>query len=428
MHEGSNHVELKYIYTTMRCYINVFLSTDTLAALVMDTRHPKANLFKIKTHLHRTEEPRVLYKSFFSLFVPLPMDTQTHKRPRTSTASMQYSDVLTSTANNDRLPFDSMLLGYYNVQIDLANPLSNLIQAQFIHGNQLIRDALSCMVYSMLARVQEHASMENEISRLLNENQDFRQQIQDLHNRNETLEAEAEDIPRLQVYLLVFVDIFIILTVLFQTKLSEVEKNYSDFVELSKELQNSAYRSEELAAETDKLKAQLREHARTINTMDLELKAASLRLKCLDAGMDKFKDSANEYISFPVMQSNGHMVDFYKILSVWAKSADDDENHQGRGYACPTTRRNTTLAPFQITQHIQTIATSLGVHVETPLKFEWEEDSEWKELGVKTQIQLAARVCYIYANRKRNEATNNILMAEEHRALIVFKMTQVFFY
>lgn len=358
------------------------------------------------------------------------MDTAAHKRPRSSTTAMQYSEVVASTVHQEGLPFDSVLLKLFSVQPQLADPLVNLIQAQYTHGNQQIREALTVMVFSMLCRVQECNAMERNIKSLQETNHELLRQVQELSEQNERLESDIETIPHLQVHMRSFetMHVHAFLNVkLFQTQLADMERNYSEYVEQSRELQANAFKAGELETENSLFRRQLNEYSTRIGTLETELRSAAARIQYLDAGVECFKDAGGAPYAFPVIQANGQVVDFYKIMAIWSKNADEDEDHPGRSYTCPSTRRHTTLAPFQITQRVQNIATSLGIQVEPPLIFEWKPDDAWVRLGIRTHLQLAARVCYIYANRKKFEdsETTNSLIADEDKILVVFKLFSV---
>ena len=97
------------------------------------------------------------------------------------------------------LPIDSTLLGYYNVPGDQAVCLASLLQSQFIYCNDYIRNALTVMVYAMLNKIQEINSLQQENSKIKNDNIELKTICNELESANEALEAEAQIVSELQV-------------------------------------------------------------------------------------------------------------------------------------------------------------------------------------------------------------------------------------
>ena len=142
--------------------------------------------------------------------------------------------------------------------------------------------------------------------------------------------------------------------------------------------------------------------------------------KKVQSGLESFKDASVQF-AFPVMQSNGHVVDFHRIITKWAKCAEEDENTSSRAFQCSITKEFTSLANFPITDRIQRISSGLGLKVEPPLIFERKAQGKWTPLNNKSHIQLTAMVCYLYNNRKKSTNADAVADAET----ISFQLSKV---
>jgi hypothetical protein len=137
--------------------------------------------------------------------------------------------------------------------------------------------------------------------------------------------------------------------------------------------------------------------------------------------LEIFKDNAST-ISYPVMQNNGLIVDFYRIIPKWARAAEEEESTAFRVFNCAITGKSTSLAHLLMTERIQQIAMNLGLKVDPPLVFEQRVNDVWTKLSAKLHIQLTAVVCYMYA--RREEAVTGDFTMKTTQA--TFRLSKVF--
>jgi hypothetical protein len=166
------------------------------------------------------------------------------------------------------------------------------------------------------------------------------------------------------------------------------------------------------------LDANLTRSKQRILLLETELK--TIRAK-LQIGVDMFKSTQGAVASFPVIQNNGHIIDFHRIVSKWAKTAEEDENTASRSFMCPVENDYTSLAQPRIIDQIQRLSAGLGLKAEPPLLFESKTNDTWTQLSNKHHIQLAATVCYLYANHRTSHAANIMVNKE----LFTFTVTAV---
>lgn len=191
--------------------------------------------------------------------------------------------------------------------------------------------------------------------------------------------------------------------------MKETQTHFETFVEESKELQTDALLAEELKASNTALKISLAESKQRILHLETELKLTQTKIQ---GGLDAFKENT-ALCSFPVMQNNGHVVDFHRIIPKWAKAAEDEDNTASRLFMCSIEDGYTSLAQLRIIDHIQRVATGLGLNVDPPLIFEREGNDTWNQLSNKHHIQLTATVCYLYANRKKIHSADSVVNKEK---------------
>ena len=203
-----------------------------------------------------------------------------------------------------------------------------------------------------------------------------------------------------------------------QNLLRETQANFESFIEQSKELESDALRADELRTANTILDANLTRSKQRILLLETELK--TIRAK-LQIGVDMFKSTQGAVPSFPVIQNNGHIIDFHRIVSKWAKTAEEDENTASRSFMCPVENDYTSLAQPRIIDQIQRLSTGLGLKAEPPLLFESKTNDTWTQLSNKHHIQLAATVCYLYANHRTSHAANIMVNKE----LFTFTVTAV---
>jgi len=161
--------------------------------------------------------------------------------------------------------------------------------------------------------------------------------------------------------------------------------------------------------------------------IETDLAAANLQNQCLKSALGLFKNAE----SYPVVQANGHVVDFHQVLMAWHGKPDEEGHNPHRTYGCPITSSYTNLAPFPVISQIQSLATALGLRLEPPMVFEIRpvvsnnDEGDWTPLSMRTQIQLSARLCSLYANRKRCDTKAkdiSVVMTEEEQLIITFCM------
>ena len=207
------------------------------------------------------------------------------------------------------------------------------------------------------------------------------------------------------------------LTPSLQNQLDETRKNYELYIESVQTIQADTQQLEELKEVNLLLRAQ-------IAKANQQAVKAEKQLRLIDAKLKRGINLLNETTAsstFPVLQTNGLVVDFCRVISKWASAAEDDEGTATREFVCASTQKTTTLARFPMTDRIQQIAGALGLKIEPPLLFEREEDDVWVQLSSKEHIDLTATVCYLYANRDRL-TTANTLLGED---VISFRISKV---
>jgi hypothetical protein len=195
--------------------------------------------------------------------------------------------------------------------------------------------------------------------------------------------------------------------------------DFESFIEQSRELETDAARAGELRTANTILDASLTRTKHRILLLEAELKTARIKLQ---NGVDTFKGAQGGALpSFPVIQNNGHVIDFHRIISKWAKTAEEDENTASRSFMCPIENAYTNLGQPRIIDLIQRICTGLGLKTDPPLLFESKTDDTWTQLSNKHYIQLTATVCYLYANHKTTRTANIVVNKE----LFSFAVTEV---
>jgi hypothetical protein len=202
----------------------------------------------------------------------------------------------------------------------------------------------------------------------------------------------------------------------------EIQAHFANYIEESKEMQANALRTEELESVNTALKINLTDSKQRLLQLETELKFAKAKIH---SGLDIFRENAT-LLSFPMMQNNGHMVDFHRIISKWAKSAEEDDNTASRSFMCSIENKHTSLAQPRIIDQIQRIATELGLKADPPLLFERKVDDAWVQLSNRHHIHLAATVCYLYANRKTTQTAD--AMVNKEKTSFVVSMVRCLFY
>jgi hypothetical protein len=156
---------------------------------------------------------------------------------------------------------------------------------------------------------------------------------------------------------------------------------------------------------------------------ETKLEAAKLQHSHLHQARSIFKGAD----SFPVMQTNGQLVDLYQVITAWTSKTDEDGHNPHRTYGCPITSTYTNLCQFPILNQIQSFATKLGLRLEPPVSFERRIGDEWTLMSMRTQIQLSARVCFLYANRSRfvRSKETSTIITDDEQLIVTFRLESV---
>ena len=180
-------------------------------------------------------------------------------------------------------------------------------------------------------------------------------------------------------------------------------------VELFNELEAQVQSADAMEMKIEKLQAKNNEYDASIHKLQLEVRELKSKDEALRAARDVFKDpTTQKEFLFPVMQNNGEMVDLFRIISTWAKSAGEDDHHPYRTYPCPSKFVSTNLAQLPFTSFIHQIASGMGIVFEPPIRFEFQRNSTWHAFNMKDQVYLAAKTCFIYVNRNDQDDTTQV--------------------
>jgi hypothetical protein len=270
----------------------------------------------------------------------------------TSFSSMQRSPLL----------FDESLLGAYNLQDPEENTnLIGIIQMIYQTGSDSLRSGLHKMANEMYEKVRSHTKIS--------------EKIQETQYNAET---------RIEIL---------------QTALSNEKQKYEQLADIVSEMETKAAITDQLQHDKNELKnrchdlqTQLLGKQKRID--DLVSKEAMLQAAC-----QIFK-TPNERtpLQYPVMQSNGLIVDFYQVMLTWAKTGEEDDGYPYRPYICHICKDQTSLARISITAKIQEIASGLGMQLIPPMDFEFKstEDTQWTKLGLMDQVSVIAKLCSMY--------------------------------
>ena len=266
-----------------------------------------------------------------------------------------------------------------------AQYLMNFLQTHYCYGNPYVQGALIQLATQMQHRMLEAFHTGERVREQEDELIQLRIQNKGLQDAVDRLEKDNQCIPDLQ------------------NLIKETQTNFESFIEQSRELESDALRADELRTANTALETNLTRTKQRTLLLEAELKTVRAKLQ---SGLDLFKEK-HALPSFPVIQNNGHVVDFYRIVSKWAKTAEEDDNTASRSYMCSIENAYTSLAQQRIIDQIQRISTGLGLKPDPPLLFECKtNDSTWTPLSNKHHIQLAATVCYLYANHRATQTAS----------------------
>jgi DNA gyrase/topoisomerase IV subunit A len=331
-------------------------------------------------------------------------------------------------APSSQFKVDENMLSWYDVPSEPAVKVCRLMHSQFEHGNPDIQMGLTAMTNGMGQKIHEMVYLKNQVKQLDQTAVHFSRLCEEKQEENEKLMIETQSAHKIQV-IAILCSCLTHLTFYRQFKLKETEMNYEKYVEETRtDVQDLEIRLDQAKTEFNDLKKSSEEskdkllasESKNIN-LEAKLTSSVTDLEPLTKARGLFKDAE----SFPVMQTNGHLVDFHKIMEIWCKKADEDENHSLRTYICPFTSTHTNLAQFPVMLHTQNIASALGFNIEPPVAFEVEKMRV--QLSLKTQIQLSARICYLYANRKKygDSGKTSSVAADLENMVVVFRVSKV---
>ena len=106
----------------------------------------------------------------------------------------------------------------------------------------------------------------------------------------------------------------------------------------------------------------------------------------------------------PVMQNNGVIRSIGGIIDIWLRESNMGQSNAFRMFQCPVLRNFTMIAPFSIVDTVLKLAGSSGVDVSLPLMFCFRGvDGSWVEFSFNEQLELIARLCDVYSQRKNAE-------------------------
>lgn len=134
-----------------------------------------------------------------------------------------------------------------------------------------------------------------------------------------------------------------------------------------------------------------------ISTSEIEL-----MFNQVTALREKFSDPVTKVtLKCPVVQNNGVIRSLVEIIKIWLKETDLGPSNAFRMYRCPVLGGISMIAPVQIIETFMMFASSTGIEVELPVKFSYMwEDGPWVCFPFHEQLELIARLCSVYSQRK----------------------------
>jgi hypothetical protein len=139
-----------------------------------------------------------------------------------------------------------------------------------------------------------------------------------------------------------------------------------------------------------------------------------VRIESLKTRLDEAQKQADLYLSSinrytdpitgmqhrcPVIQNNGVIRSLQAVIEIWASESDMGQCNAFRMFSCPVTKNYSMISPFPIVDTVMKLACSAGVDVSSPLVFMYKEGS-WIEFSFHDQLELVARLCSVYRDRK----------------------------
>jgi hypothetical protein len=271
---------------------------------------------------------------------------------------------MTSFSGTQRSPllFDESLLGAYNLHDPEENTnLIGILHMIYQTGSDSLRSGLHKMANEMYEKVKNHTR----IAEKLQETQ---------------YNAETH-------------------TGILQTALSNEKKKYEELAEIVSEMETKASITEQLQHDINELKAQYRDLQTQLLGKQKRIDDLVSKEGMLQAACRNFRTPHERTpFQYPIMQSNGLIVDFYQVMLTWAKTGEEDDGYPYRPYICHISKDQTSLARISITAKIQEIASGLGMQLIPPMDFEFKntEDTEWTKLGLMDQVSVIAKLCSMY--------------------------------
>jgi len=268
------------------------------------------------------------------------------------------------------LLFDETLLGAYNLNDPVENAsVVSTIQMLYQNGSDALRSGLHRLTTELYEHIRSHT--------------DLLDRIQELQCNTDT-----------QVGIL-------------QTALSNEQVKYERLAEMVSEMETKASMTEQLQHDKRELASQCHDIQTQLLGKQKRIDELVSKEATLQNVSQIFRSPTDRLpIQYPVMQSNGLIVDFYQVMSTWAKTGEEDDGYPYRTYTCHVTKDQTSLARISITSKIQEIATGIGMQLIPPMEFEFKNapDAEWAKLGLMDQVSVIAKLCSMYTARV-NSAT-----------------------
>ena len=172
---------------------------------------------------------------------------------------------------------------------------------------------------------------------------------------------------------------------------------------------------EKLAASKAETANALSEFSDRQQRFDAEKSELNLRNESLEVGLDDARKHADLYLSAvnkfmdpvegvqhrcPVIQNNGVIRSLQSLIEIWTNESDMGQGDAFRMFMCPVTRKLSTIAPFPIVNTVMKLASAAAVDVTSPIVFMYKEDLSWIEFSFREQLELIARLCGVYRDRK----------------------------
>ena len=328
-----------------------------------------------------------------------------------------YGDLLHGYAPPSYRPdlvFDTDLLRRYSVtNLAEAQKFVDLVQTMYSLGSEGFQEVINSLANGMHNTLRECASMRVQLETCRLETSSLWQKLTESNEAMIHLAAAEGVICKLK---------------------NELEKARADteYVnELMQKMENETQDRDnkvisQLADENRVLDGQLKATQQKLAKAQQDAESGQGAARSLKQGLDLFQDpfSRTPY-RFPVMQMNGHFMDLHKIISIWAKTPSESDNHPYRTYICPLTKTPTSLVQLKVTSRLQSHATALGLQLASPVQFEVYKDNQWAAFSPKNQYYLIAQVCFIYANMKLDRGLTDTIVLDEGSTFIHFQLSKV---